>query len=204
MGIKCPNCGAVNSNDLITCEYCGTALGVKENSKINNSLTSKVDITNKLSNSIDPASLEYRDQGKMALFLIFTCGFYYFVLLGDWLNTIKKNKSNDGLKSVDPSLAIFLTIITCTAASIYFNYKVARDAASIARKSGGNNSPIRNGLNPPLENLPEIILWGGIISFFIGLISGGTLLFIDVIFAIWSTIALQKSVEFMAGVKSDN
>ena len=204
MGIKCPNCGAVNSNDLITCEYCGTALGVKGNSKINNSLTSKVDITNKLSNSIDPASLEYRDQGKMALFLIFTCGFYYFVLLGDWLNTIKKNKSNDGLKSVDPSLAIFLTIVTCTAASIYFNYKVARDAASIARKSGGNNSPIRNGLNPPLENLPEIILWGGIISFFIGLISGGTLLFIDVIFAIWSTIALQKSVEFMAGVKSDN
>ena len=204
MGIKCTNCGAINGNDLITCEYCGTALGVKGNSKINNSLTSRVDINNKLSNSIDPASLEYRDQGKMALFLIFTCGFYYFVLLGDWLNTIKKNKSNDGLKSVDPSLAIFLTIVTCTAASIYFNYKVARDAASIARKSGGNNSPIRNGLNPPLENLPEIILWGGIISFFIGLISGGTLLFIDVIFAIWSTIALQKSVEFMAGVKSDN
>ena len=204
MGIKCTNCGAINSNDLITCEYCGNALGVKGNSKINNSLTSKVDIANKLSNSIDPASLEYRDQGKMALFLIFTCGFYYFVLLGDWLNTIKKNKSNDGLKSVDPSLAIFLTIVTCTAASIYFNYKVARDAASIARKSGGNNSPIRNGINPPLENLPEIILWGGIISFFIGLISGGTLLFIDVIFAIWSTIALQKSVEFMAGVKSDN
>ena len=204
MGIKCTNCGAINSNDLITCEYCGTSLGVKGNSKFNNSLTSKGDITKKLQNSIDSASLEYRDQGKMALFLIFTCGFYYFVLLGDWLNTIKKNKRNDGLKSVDPSFAILLTIITCTAASIYFNYKVARDAASIARKSGGNNSPIRNGLNPPLENLPEIILWGGIISFFIGLISGGTLLFIDVIFAIWSTIALQKSVEFMAGVKSDN
>ena len=204
MGIKCPNCGAINSNDLITCEYCGAALGVKGNSKFNNSLASKGDITKNLSNSIDSASLEYRDQGKMALFLIFTCGFYYFVLLGDWLNTIKKNKSNDGLKSVDPSLAIFLTIVTCTAASIYFNYKVARDAASIARKSGGNNSPIRNGLNPPLENLPEIILWGGVISFFLGLISGGTLRFIDVIFAIWSTIALQKSVEFMAGVKSDN
>ena len=201
MGIKCTNCGAINSNDLITCEYCGSALGVKGNSKFNSSLTSKGDITQNLSNPIDSASLEYRDQGKMALFLIVTCGFYYFVLLGDWLNTIKKNKSNDGLKSVDPALAIFLTIVTCTAASIYFNYKVARDAASIARKSGGNNSPIRNGLNPPLENLPEIILWGGIISFFIGLISGGTLIFIDVIFAIWSTIALQKSVEFMAGVK---
>ena len=71
----------------------------------------------------------------------------------------------------------------------------------IYRKSGGNNSPKRKGLNPPLESLPEIILWGGIISLFIGLISGGVLAFIDVIFAIWSTIALQKSVEFMAGVK---
>ncbi len=204
MGTKCPNCGAINNNDLLTCEYCGTSLGVKGDSKFNTSIKSKGDITNELSNSVDSASLEYRDQGKVALFLIVTCGFYYFVLLGDWLNTIKKNKHTDGLQSVDPALAIFLTIITCSAASIYFNYKVARDAASIARKTGGNNSPIRNGLIPPLESLPEIILWGGIISFFLGLVSGGTLVFIDVIFAIWSTIALQKSVEFMAGVKPNN
>ena len=127
--------------------------------------------------------------------------FYYFVLLGDWLKAIKKNKSAEGLTSVDPSLAIFLTIITCSGASIYFNYKVARDAATISRKSGGNNSPNRKGLKPPLESLPEIILWGGIISFFLGLLSSGVLIFIDVIFAIWSTIALQKSVEYMAGVK---
>ena len=122
-------------------------------------------------------------------------------MLADWLKVIKKNKKFEGVTSVDPALAIFLTIITCTAAAVYFNYKVARDAASISRKSGGNNSPNRKGLNPPLESLPEIILWGGIISLFIGLISGGVLAFIDVIFAIWSTISLQKSVEFMAGVK---
>ena len=204
MGTKCPNCGALNNNDLITCEYCGTSLVVKRNSKFNSLIKPKGNITNEFSNSLNSASLQYRDEGKVALLLIVTCGFYYFVLLGDWLNTIKKNKHNIGLKSVDPSLAIFLTIITCSAASIYFNYKVARDAESIARKSGGNNSPIRKGLNPPLESLPEIILWGGIISFFLGLISGGTLIFIDIIFAIWSTIALQKSVEFMAGVKPDN
>ena len=204
MGTKCPNCGALNNNDLITCEYCGTSLVVKRNSKFNSLIKSKGKITNEFSDSLNSASLQYRDEGKVALLLIVTCGFYYFVLLGDWLNTIKKNKHNIGLKSVDPSLAIFLTIITCSAASIYFNYKVARDAESIARKSGGNNSPIRKGLNPPLESLPEIILWGGIISFFLGLISGGTLIFIDIIFAIWSTIALQKSVEFMAGVKPDN
>ena len=204
MGTKCPNCGAINNNDLITCEYCGAALGGKGNSKFNGLTISKGDVTNELSNSLDSTSLEYRDQGKVALFLIVTCGFYYFVLLGDWLNAIKKNKNNVGLTSIDPALAIFLTIITCSAASIYFNYKVARDAASISRKSGGNNSPKRNGLNPPLESLPEIILWGGIISFFLGLISGGVLIFIDVIFAIWSTIALQKSVEFMAGVKPND
>ena len=201
MGTKCPNCGALNNNDLITCEYCGTSLIVKRNSKFNSLIESKGNITNEFSNSINSVSLQYRDEGKVALLLIVTCGFYYFVLLGDWLNAIKKNKNNVGLTSVDPALAIFLTIITCSAASIYFNYKVARDAASISRKSGGNNSPLRNGLNPPLESLPEIILWGGIISFFLGLVSGGVLIFVDVIFAIWSTIALQKSVEFMAGVK---
>ena len=204
MGTKCPNCGAINKSDVISCEYCGTALVVKDGSKFNSLIKPKGNVTNELSNSLDSSSLKYRDQGKVALFLIFTCGFYYFVLLGDWLNAIKKNKNNVGLTSVDPGLAIFLTIITCSAASIYFNYKVARDAASISRKSGGNNSPMRNGLNPPLESLPEIILWGGIISFFIGLVSGGALIFIDVIFAIWSTIALQKSVEFMVGVKPSN
>ena len=201
MGIKCPNCGAINNDDQISCEYCGVDLGVKGNRKYNSLVKSKEEITNELSNSIDATSFKYRDQGKVAILLIVTCGLYYFVLLADWLKVIKKNKKFEGVTSVDPALAIFLTIITCTAAAVYFNYKVARDAASISRKSGGNNSPKRKGLNPPLESLPEIILWGGIISLFIGLISGGVLAFIDVIFAIWSTIALQKSVEFMAGVK---
>ena len=204
MGTKCPNCGALNNNDLITCEYCGTSLVVKRNSKFNSLIKSKGNITNEFSNSLNSASLQYRDEGKVALLLIVTCGIYYFVLLADWLKAIKQNKNFEGKSSVDPALAVFLTIITCSAASIYFNYKVARDAASISRKSGGNNSPIRNGLNPPMENLPEIILWGGIILFFLGIISGGVLLFIDVIFAIWSIIALQKSVEFMAGVKPNN
>ena len=201
MDSKCPNCGAINSGDRIICEYCSYDLGVKANGKFDRLIKSKGNITNELSSSIDSTSFVYRDQGQVALLLIVTCGIYYFVLLADWLKVIKKNKNSEGLMSVDPALAVFLTIITCSAASIYFNYKVARDAASISRKSGGNNSPIRNGLIPPLANLPEIILWGGIISFLLGLISGGVLLFIDVIFAIWSTIALQKSVEFMAGVK---
>ena len=203
MDMKCPNCGAINNTGQISCEYCGVDLGVKGNSKFNTLMKQKGDITDELSNSIDSMSFVHRDQGKVALLLIVTCGIYYFVLLADWLKVIKRNKKIVGISSVDPALAVFLTIITCSAASIYFNYKVARDAASISRKSGGNNSPIRNGLNPPMENLPEIILWGGIILFLLGIISGGVLLFIDVIFAIWSIIALQKSVEFMAGVKPD-
>ena len=139
MGIKCTNCGAINNDDQISCEYCGADLGLKGSRKIN-SLTNKIkgEITNELSNSIDATSFEYRDQGKVAILLIVTCGLYYFVLLGDWLKVIKKNKKFEGVTSVDPTLAIFLTIITCTAAAVYFNYKVARDAASISRKSGGN------------------------------------------------------------------
>ena len=101
-------------------------------------------------------------------------------------------------------MAVFLTIITCTGASIYFNYKVAKDAASISRNSEGNSSSNRKGLNPPLDNLPEIILWGGIILFVISIFSGGFLAIIDIIFAIWSTIALQKAVEYMAGVNPDS
>ena len=201
MGTKCTNCGAINNTDLATCEYCGADLDVKGTRKLNIVVKAKEEITNELSNSIDANSFEYRDQGKVAILLIVTCGLYYFVLLADWLKVINKNKNFEGISSVDPTLAILLTIVTCTAASIFFNYKVALDAASISRKSGGNNSPNRNGLNPPLQNLPTIILWGGIASFFIGIFSGGVLLFIDVIFAIWSTISLQKSVEFMAGVK---
>ena len=204
MGLKCPNCGAINTdNQVVTCEYCGTDLGVKKgNNKFNNLMKVQGEITNELSSSIDSISFKYRDPGKIAIFLIATCGIYYFVLLGDWLKVIKKNKKAEGVVSIDPALAIFLTIITCSGASIYFNYKIARDAASLSRKSGGNTSPIRKGLNPPLENLPEIILWGGILSFLIAVFSGGTLEILNAIFAIWCTISLQKSVEFMAGVKN--
>ena len=90
MGTKCPNCGAINNNDLITCEYCGTALGVKGNSKFNDLIKSKGNITNELSNSIDATTFKYRDQGKVAILLIVTCGLYYFVLLADWLKTRTK------------------------------------------------------------------------------------------------------------------
>lgn len=201
MGKKCPNCGAINTDVVVTCEYCGVDLGMKGSSKFNNLMKSKGEITNELSSSIDSTSFQYRDQGVVALLLIVTCGIYYFVLLADWLKVIKRNKNVEGLVSVDPALAVFLTIITCSGASIYFNYKVARDAASISRKSGGNTSPSRKGLNPPMESLPEIILWGGIILLLLGIFTGGTLSFLTAIFSIWSCIALQKSVEYMAGVK---
>ena len=29
MGKKCPNCGAINTDDVVTCEYCGVDLGMK-------------------------------------------------------------------------------------------------------------------------------------------------------------------------------
>ena len=205
MGVKCAYCGAINTTNLATCEYCNGDLGLKNvGSNLTKKVKEKVEITNQFTTSIDKSSFEYKDQGTVALLLIVTCGIYYFVLLADWLNVIKKNKNLQGQLSVDPASAVFLSIITCTAASIYFNYKVARDAASITRRSGGNTAPNRKGLNPPLESLPEIILWGGIIFFLISLFSGGVLLFIDIIFSIWSVIALQKSVEYMAGINSSD
>ena len=41
MGIKCPNCGAINNDDQISCEYCGVDLGVKGNRKYNSLVKSK-------------------------------------------------------------------------------------------------------------------------------------------------------------------
>ncbi len=203
MALKCWNCGANITPDQITCDYCDSTLVEKENTKLVKPST-KNEVNKELSTSIDKTSFKYRDQGKIAILLIVTCGLYYFVLLRDWLIVIKQNKQHGGTSSINPTLAVFLTILTCTGASIYFNYKVARDAASISRKSGGNSSSIRKGLTPPPDSLPDIIFWGGLGFFIISIFSGGFLAIIDVIFAIWSTIALQKSVEYMAGVGSDD
>ena len=81
MDLKCPNCGAINSSDRIICEYCNADLGLKVNKIFNGLKKSKEEITNELSSSIDSTSFKYRDQGKVALLLIITCGIYYFVLL---------------------------------------------------------------------------------------------------------------------------
>tara|TARA_B100000965_G_scaffold404626_1_gene435971 strand:- start:2162 stop:2773 length:612 start_codon:yes stop_codon:yes gene_type:complete len=203
MVIKCRFCGANISQGVTICEYCGTSLDTrKDDSFIDKALaTTEIGpITNELSTEIDPTSFQYKDSGQTAVLMVVTCGFYYFWLLADWLKVI--NQNNKGRTPTEPATAILISILTCSLASVYYSYKVADDAASITRRSGGNTSPIRNNLEPPLANLPQILLWGGIFSIATSLFSGGFLVVISYIFGIWSTVALQKSVEYMAGVKS--
>ena len=123
--------------------------------------------------------------------------------MADWITVI--NKNIDRQKHIDPALAIFLSIITCSVSDVYFNYKVAKNAASVTKKSGGNTNPIRKGITAPSLNLPEIVLCGYIVSLVIFLISGFTLGIVYAIFILWKCVAIQKSVEYMAGVtQSDN
>tara|TARA_Y100001970_G_C13871982_1_gene669484 strand:- start:47 stop:658 length:612 start_codon:yes stop_codon:yes gene_type:complete len=203
MVIKCHFCGANISKGGTTCEYCGTSLDTRNDDNFLDKALATTEhgpITNELSTEINSTSFKYKDSGQTAILMIVTCGCYYFWLLADWLKVI--NQNNKGRNPTDPTTAIFLSVITCSLATVYYSYKVADDAASITRRSGGNTSPIRNNLEPPLAKLPQIVLWGGVFSIAASFFSGGILLVFSYIFSIWSTVALQKSVEYMAGVKS--
>lgn len=205
MATRCLNCGAAITQNQTTCEYCGVSLSNKKN--INNferalaKTSDSAEITNE--STIDSSSFNYKSSILTVILLIITCGIYYYFLLADWITVI--NKNIDRQKHIDPALAIFLSIITCSVSDVYFNYKVAKNAASVTKKSGGNTNPIRKGITAPSLNLPEIVLWGYIVSLVIFLISGFTLGIVYAIFILWKCVAIQKSVEYMAGVtQSDN
>ena len=205
MSTRCPNCGAAITQNQANCEYCGVSLSNKKNNNFERALTKASESSNITNDSstIDSSSFAYKSSVLTVILLIITCGIYHYFLLADWITVI--NKNIDRQKHIDPALAIFLSIITCSVSDVYFMYKVAKNAESVTKRSGGNTNLIRKGLSAPPSNLPEIVLWGYIISLVIFLVSGFTLGIIYAIFIIWKSVAIQKSVEYMAGVtQSDN
>ncbi len=193
----CSNCGAPSLSGQIVCEYCGNSLGTNSyaSNTYNNDLSSSTS-----SNIIGSSNYSHKTPAEIVLLLVCTCGIYYFVLIYDWLKTI--NSVDEKSNSTDPALAIFFIIISCGIAGIYYEYLIAKKTASITRKSGGSSSPLRQGINPPLDNLSDIVLWGGIVCWLINFLSAGSVGIIWIVFVLWSKVALQHSVEYMMAVRS--
>tara|TARA_Y100001970_G_scaffold293708_1_gene442538 strand:- start:103 stop:738 length:636 start_codon:yes stop_codon:yes gene_type:complete len=146
---------------------------------------------------------------EIILFSLLTCGFYGYYLTYKQVEVIRRiDKSSNGL--FEPILVVLLIIFSCGLGGIYFHYKIPERASYLSRKSGGSSNKARKDLRPPLTDLAMISLAANgfwVIFFLIVTVaSAGILTFlfypIYIVFWIWLTYSIQRSVEYMLGIKS--
>jgi hypothetical protein len=142
---------------------------------------------------------QFKSSSEIILYSILTCGIYVLFLQYSWIQQINNTKSHT--QFIDPGLGICLSIITCGLGGIWLNYEIAASSAAIARRTGGSSASIRKGLPSPPSSLKDIVLYGSIVSILINCLSSGILWIGSLIFTLWIIVALQRSVEYMLGIK---
>ncbi len=164
---------------------------------------------NSSSSTQNVINFTYQPTIKVVALLFFTCGIYGLFLLYKHVEIIQAQSedNNDGL--INPIVAVLLSLFTCGLGGLYFNYKVPERAAYITRKTGGNTNPNREGIKPPMKELPVIALFGGVFWIFtdiIGLFFTASVLIwillpVELLFWSWIFLSIQRSVEYMACIR---
>ena len=208
-GNTCPFCGAPfkSTSSISECEFCGYSSEIKKNnlSKQKDSLAQSKSFPKRsniqeMSFQLIRSNHSHESILKIILLTCITCGLYYLYKLFIWteiLNTIEVQKKD----KMEPSLVIIFSILSCGLAAIYYHYDIAKRALNIAKDTSEYNNSLRNGINKPRNNLPKLILLGYGISLFVNLLTDGEAFLIVYAFSFWSIIAVQRAVEYAAGIK---
>lgn len=146
------------------------------------------------------SNFKHKNPALTALLLIVTCSIYYFVLLYGWINAVNTYSSKPKL---DPTTAIILSIVTCGLASIYFEYEIAERIEKVIQNKKAEGTLRRDGMQPPMNNLKGIVLFGSIGAYALSIFSGGILSALAFIFTIWLSCAVQYAVEYALDVPQD-
>ena len=186
----CPECGFEVSNNQKFCTSCGAKI-IKKKYPYENYIPEKSRL-NEISN--EEGYLKYQSTAKIIILSIITFGLYTLVLFYRWIVAVNKKSDRD---LVNPSFATLLTLVTFGLAGIYFEYQIANRLNSIIKDTNGINNPKRETLTPPPESLKEIVLFGNLIAFALGLASGGAAFIISIGISLYILIILQRAVEYM-------
>tara|TARA_B100000965_G_C19566168_1_gene746922 strand:+ start:1086 stop:1700 length:615 start_codon:yes stop_codon:yes gene_type:complete len=167
----CKQCGNRLEAGALFCSSCGMKIEKEQQGKVPQSGQSRLNKDRVASDSFDKGVTEldeiyfsFESPIQLCLLQLVTFGIYYYFLLHRWIKAINSASKKD---LCDPALAIVLSIITLGAAAIYFDYQIVDRAEKLAKSTNGNSNPKRRNISPPIDNLKELVLIGGIFIFII-------------------------------------
>ena len=202
----CTECGTQLSEGSKFCSNCGASILIDNNVKEVKSGKSRLnqDRSSEKELEVNPSLVEqtdftYESSIKIGLLYVVTLGIYGFFLLYKWIKAINSVSKKD---LIDPAVAIVISIVTLGAGAIYFDYQIVVRAEKLAKSTKGNSNPKRKNLSPPLANLKDIVLFGGIGVFILQWL--GPLILISIIMAVYINISIQRALEYTFFTQNPN
>ena len=202
----CTECGTKLLEGSKFCSNCGAPIFIDKDikevksgkSRLNQDRSSEKEFEANPS-LVEQTDFSYESSIKVGLLYVVTLGIYGFFLLYKWIKTINAASKKD---FIDPAVAVLLSIVTLGAAAIYFDYQIIVRAEKLAKSTNGNSNPNRKNLTPPLANLKDIVLFGGIGVFILQWL--GPLILISIIMAVYINISIQRALEYTFFTQNPN
>ena len=206
MELFCSDCGAKLVSGSKFCTQCGSKVILSDEQYVFKKGQSRLDTNrqppNKASEdeviSIESANFKKQSPAKVFVLSLVTLGIYNLILLYRWIETLNKVRDRS---IIDPTLAIVLSVITCGIGSIYYDYQVVKEYELLIKELGGQKNRIGN-LNPPPNNLKDLVLYGNIFIIVLSFVSVGTLWFLTWFASAYLVLLIQKAVEYSLLLKS--
>ena len=206
MTLFCSECGAKLIKGSKFCTQCGAKINSSEEKYVYKKGQSRLDTEKSkkketpLDQEINLENVNFKKQSSIKVFVLslVTLGIYNIICLYKWINTLNKVRSKE---IFNPILAIVFSVITLGIASIYYDYQVVKEYELITKDSGEFKTSLGN-LNPPPNNLKELVLYGNIFIFALSLVSAGTLWILTWFASAYLVVLIQKAVEYSLSVKA--
>ena len=206
MELFCSECGAKLVSGSKFCTQCGSKVILSDEQYVFKKGQSRLDTNrqppNKASEdeviSIENANFKKQSPAKVFVLSLVTLGIYNLILLYRWIQTLNKVRDRS---IIDPTLAIVLSVITLGIASIYYDYQVVKEYELLIKDIGDQRISIGN-LNPPPNNLKELVLYGNIFILVLSFATAGTLWVLTWFASAYLVVLIQKAVEYSLLLKS--
>ena len=206
MELFCSECGAKLVSGSKFCTQCGSKVILSDEQYVFKKGQSRLDTNrqppNKASEneviSIENANFKKQSPAKVFVLSLVTLGIYNLILLYRWIQTLNKVRDRS---IIDPTLAIVLSVITLGIASIYYDYQVVKEYELLIKDSGEQKNSIGN-LNPPPNNLKDLVLYGNIFILVLSFVTAGTLWVLTWFASAYLIVLIQKAVEYSLLLKS--
>ena len=206
MELFCSECGVKLVSGSKFCTQCGSKVILSDEQYVFKKGQSRLDTNrqppNKASEneviSIENANFKKQSPAKVFVLSLVTLGIYNLILLYRWIQTLNKVRDRS---IIDPTLAIVLSVITLGIASIYYEYQVVKEYELLIKDLGEQKNSIGN-LNPPPNNLKDLVLYGNIFILVLSFVSAGTLWVLTWFASAYLVVLIQKAVEYSLLLKS--